>query len=143
MFLFSENQPQGQMPKKSHEENLATVCCVCGRKGRQFQNVSENMAQKVKILQPSYDRHGGVHPTAICSSCRKACTEMEKNPEQTRNKVPGLLDYSAIKPPGANTDCSCSICEIGGLRVNEEKKHNKKISNPLGRPAREKKEDGD
>ena len=53
MFLFSENQPQGQMPKKSHEENLATVCCVCGRKGRQFQNVSENMAQKVRIPGPT------------------------------------------------------------------------------------------
>ena len=87
------------MPKKSHEENLATVCCVCGRKGRQFRNVTENLAQKVRLLQPSYDRHGGLHPTAICSSCRKACTEMEKNPKQTRNKVPGLLDYSALNPP--------------------------------------------
>ena len=70
--------------------------------------------------------------------------EIEKDPEQTRHRVPRLLNYSDIRGPGvstrANTDCSCSICEIGGLGVNEEKEHNKSISNPLGRPAAEKME---
>ena len=128
--------------KKTHEENLASVCCVCGRKGKRFQNVSQNLAEKVvRHFQPSYDRHGGVHPTAICSTCRNACTEMEKEPEQTRHRVPKLLDYSAIRPPGVatrgNTVCSCTFCALGGLSVRDEKQHNKQISNPLGRPAGE------
>ena len=128
--------------KKTHEENLASVCCVCGRKGGKFQNVSQKLAEKVvKQFQPSYNRQGGVHPTAICDTCRKACTEMEKKPEQTRHRVPNLLDYSAIKPPGVttrgNSDCSCSFCDLGSLSVRDEKQHNKQISNPVGRPAGE------
>ena len=130
--------------KKSHEENLKTVCCVCGRKSNRFQNVTQNLAEKVRHFQPSYDRHGGVHPTAICDSCRKAVGSVggEKDPKkETYDKVPSLLDYSAIKPPGVttrgNSDCSCSFCAIGGLRSQDEKKHNKQISNPVGRPAGE------
>ena len=125
--------------KKSHKENLACVCCVCGRKKNSFSNVTDDLAKKVKLLQPNYDRHGGIHPTAICPTCRKASREMEKDPKQTRNRVPGLLDYSTLKPPGVitseNPDCGCSICSIGRLSMIEEKKHNKKISNPIGRPA--------
>ena len=128
--------------KKTHEENLASVCCVCARKGRKFQNVSQRIAESVvKHFHPSYDRHGGVHPTAICDTCRKACREMEDKPEQTRHRVPNLLDYSAIRPPRVatrgNTDCSCSFCSIGCLSVRDEKEHNKEISNPVGRPAGE------
>ena len=105
--------------KKTHEENLASVCCVCARKGRKFQNVSQRIAESVvKHFHPSYDRHGGVHPTAICDTCRKACREMEDKPEQTRHRVPNLLDYSAIRPPRVatrgNTDCSCSFCSTKG-----------------------------
>ena len=130
------------MPKpKTHEENLKSVCCVCGRKGK-FQNVSKALAEKVvRLFQPTYDRDGGVHPTAICDSCRKACTETEKDPEQTRHRVPDFLDYSAIRPPGpstrANKDagCKCTFCAIGGLGMREEREHNSQISNPLGRPA--------
>ena len=103
MFLFSEiptnctdKCSEGAMPKKSHEENLATVCCVCGRKGNKFSNVTDSIAEKVKLIQPSYDRHGGIHPTAICSSCRNACRVMEKDPEQTCYRVPEVLDYSTI-----------------------------------------------
>ena len=130
------------MPKKTHEENLATVCCVCGRKGTKFRNVSQDLAEKVvKHCQPSYDRHGGIHPTAICDSCRKACIKMEEEPEQTRHRVPNLFNYSAIIPPRVatrgNTVCSCTFCSIGGLGVRDEKKHNKPISNSLGRPAGE------
>ena len=135
------------MPKKkSHEQNLATVCCVCGRKGKNFRNVTNDLIEKVRHFQPSYDRHGGVHPTALCDSCRKACGSVgEEDPKKkTCDKVPNLLNYSEIRAPGvstrANTDCSCSFCELGGLRVNEEKKHNKAISNPVGRPAAEKME---
>ena len=128
--------------KKTHEENLASVCCVCERKGRNFQNVSQKIAESVvKHFHPSYDRHGGVHPTAICDTCRRACKEMEDKPEQTRHRVPNLLDYSAIRPPRVttrgNTDCSCSFCSIGCLSVRDEKEHNKEISNPVGRPAGE------
>ena len=131
--------------KKTHQENLATVCCVCGRKGGTFRNVTESVAEMVKLLQPSYNRQGGTHPTAICDSCRKACSAKAKKkdgePDQTRHRVPSLLDYSAIRPPGVPTrskpDCTCSFCEIGALGVNEEKKHNNEISNPLGRPAGE------
>ena len=127
--------------KKSHEDNLSTVCCVCGRKGNTFRNVSKDLVEKVRYFQPSYNRHGGVHPTGICSSCRIACREVEKDPDQTRHRVPNLLDYSAIRPPGvstrANVDCSCNFCDIGRLSVNDEKKHNKPISNPIGRPAGE------
>ena len=133
------------MPKKTHEENLATVCCVCGRKGNKYQNVTDKIATDVKLIHPSYDRHGGIHPTAICSTCRNALREMrvKKNPEQSRHRIPGdLIDYSTIRPPGVTTrssgaDCSCSFCSIGGLGVNDEKRHNKAISNPLGRPAGE------
>ena len=74
-------QSQGQMPKKkkSHEENLKTVCCVCGRKGNKFKNVTHDLAEKVvKHFHPSYDRHGGIHPTAICSTCHNACIKMEE-----------------------------------------------------------------
>ena len=128
--------------KKSHEENLKTVCCVCGRKGNKFKNVTHDLAEKVvKHFQPSYDRHGGIHPTAICSTCRSACIKMEEEPEQTRHRVPSLLDFSAIRPPRVatrgSTDCSCSFCAIGGLSVRDEKEHNNQISNPIGRPAGE------
>ena len=128
--------------KKTHEENLASVCCVCGRKGKKFQNVTQKLAEKVvKHFHPSYDRHGGIHPTSICSTCRNACTEMEDKPEQTRHRVPNLLDYSAVRPPGvttrANTECSCTFCAIGGLGQRDEKEHNRQISNPVGRPAGE------
>ena len=133
------------MPKKTHQENLATICCVCWRKGGTFQNVTDSLAEKVKLLQPSYNRHGGIHPTAICTSCRKACSakaeKKDGEPDQTRNRVPNLKDYSTIRPPGVPTrskpDCNCSFCEIGALGVNEERKHNKENSNRLGRPAGE------
>ena len=109
--------------KKTHQENLATVCCVCGRKGGTFRNVTESVAEMVKLLQPSYNRQGGTHPTAICDSCRKACSAKAKKkdgePDQTRHRVPSLLDYSAIRPPGVPTrskpDCMRSFCEIGAL----------------------------
>ena len=87
------------MPKKTHEENLATVCCVCGRNGNKYQNVTDKIATDVKLIHPSYDRHGGIHPTAICSTCRNALREMrvKKNPEQSRHRIPGdLIDYSTI-----------------------------------------------
>ena len=131
------------MPRKTHEENLATVCCVCGRKGNKYRNVTDDLALKVQLIHPSYDRSGGIHPTAICSTCRNALSELEKDPEQTRRRIPGKLDYSTIRGPGVSTraktdaGCSCSICSIGGLGVNDEKAHNKEISNPLGRPAGE------
>ena len=131
------------MPKKTHEENLASVCAVCGRKGNKYQNVSKDLAVSVKLIHPSYDRHGGVHPTALCSTCRNALRLMKTDPEQSRHRIPGDLDYSAIRPPGVSTraktgtGCTCSFCLIGGLGVNEEKIHNNSISNPLGRPAGE------
>ena len=131
------------MPRKTHEENLATVCCVCGRKGNKYRNVTDDLALKVQLIHPSYDRSGGIHPTAICSTCRNALSELEKDPEQTRRRIPGKLDYSTIRGPGVSTraktdaGCSCSICSIGGLGVNDEKKWNSQISNPLGRPAGE------
>ena len=71
------------MPKKTHEENLRSVCCVCGRKGGKFRNVSQDIAAKVvQHFQPTYERNGGVHPTAICDSCRKACMD----PKQTESQ---------------------------------------------------------
>ena len=128
------------MPKKTHEENLRSVCCVCGRKGGKFRNVSQDIAAKVvQHFQPTYERNGGVHPTAICDSCRKACMD----PKQTRHRVPEFLDYSAIRPPGPSTraskdtGCKCTFCVIGGLGMREEREHNRQISNPLGRPAGE------
>ena len=119
------------------------MCCVCGRKGNKYRNVTDDLASKVQLIHPSYDRSGGIHPTAICSTCRKALSEIDKDPEQTRHRIPGKLDYSTIRGPGVSTraktdaGCSCSFCSIGGLGVNDEKKWNSQISNPLGRPAGE------
>ena len=87
--------------KKTHEQNLACICCICGRKGK-FRNVTKILVEKVRLLQPSYDQYGGVHPTVICDSCRKACREIEKDSEQTRHRVPNLLDYSTIRGPGVS-----------------------------------------
>ena len=129
-------------PPKTHEQNLASICAVCGRKGDKFQNIAENseISEKVKLLQPDYNRQSGIHPTVICSNCRNACRETEKNPEQTRYRVKNLLDYSALRPPSVSTrgnpTCSCSICCLGKMDVNAQTKYNKKLSNPRGRPAR-------
>ena len=99
--------------KKSHEENLKTVCCVCGRKGNKFKNVTHDLAEKVvKHFHPSYDRHGGIHPTAICSTCRNACIKMEEEPEQSHHRVPSLLNFSAIPelpPEAAQTAAAVSV----------------------------------
>ena len=86
------------MPKKkTHQENLARVCCVWTKREQISKCYPDkNLVEKVRHFQPSYDWHGGDHPTAICDSCRKACTEIEKDPEQTRHRVPRLLNYSDI-----------------------------------------------
>ena len=41
--------------KKTDKENLASVCCVCARKGKKFQNVSQKIGKSVvKHFHPSY-----------------------------------------------------------------------------------------
>ena len=60
-------------PLKIHEENLATICCVCGRKGK-YQNVSNDLAASVK----QNSRLSAPPPT-----CRNAWREMKKDPEQS------------------------------------------------------------
>ena len=98
-----------------------------------------NLVEKVRHSQPSYDWHGEVHPTTIFDSCRKACREIEKDSEQTHHRISNFLNYSTIRGPGvstrANTDCSCTFCELGGLHMSEAKKHNQAIINPISRLA--------
>ena len=50
--------------------NLATVCCVCGRKGNKFRNVTDDLAVKEQLIHPSYDRSEGIHPVKVTEDKR-------------------------------------------------------------------------
>ena len=56
------------------------VCCVCERKGKKFKNITQNLVEKVRHFQPSYDQHWEVHPTAICDSSRKPAQRWSPSP---------------------------------------------------------------
>ena len=58
------------MPRKTHGGNLATVCCVCGRKGNKFRNVTDDLAVKEQLIHPSYDRSEGIHPVKVTEDKR-------------------------------------------------------------------------
>ena len=128
--------------ERTHDENLREICCICAKKGK-HQNVTESLARLVvDYAQPNYQRHGGAHPTVICSGCRMACMAFKKDgPDQTRHKFGKILDYGTLVPPGPATrnspSCQCSICQIARLTLTAHIHHNREASNSRGRPGGE------
>ena len=130
--------------KRTHDENLKSLCCVCTRKNlNDLQNVSSVMAGLVKkFAQPAYDRDGGQHPTVICSTCRKTCYAYQKAEEegaQPSRKFPKKFDYNTLVHPSVVTrnspDCRCSFCVIARLQFTDHVEHNKEYSNTVGSDA--------
>ena len=132
---------------RTHEENLQGVCCCCGKKGK-HQNVTDYLAKLVvEFAQPTYQRHGGLHPTVICGSCRLTCSAFKNDGrDQTRHRFGKLLEYERLVPPGPATrnspSCQCSICKIARMTLTAHVYRNKEASNSLGRPKGEVDVDG-
>ena len=124
------------------------MCCCCGKKGK-HQNVTDYLAKLVvEFAQPTYQCHGGLHPTVICGSCRLTCSAFQDDGrDQTRRRFGKLLEYKRLVPPGPATrnspSCQCSICKIARMTLTAHVYHNKEASNSLGRPKREVDVDGD
>lgn len=131
------------MPKaiRNHFDSLKSVCVICFYKGRDLQNVSENVENMIKTnIFPSYDRFSDTQPNVICSSCRKklSSNDFENLPIFDRDKI--RVPRKTRGAAAATDFCDCTICEIARTTINS-KSPCQKLSK--GRPTSTTIDDGD
>ena len=70
---------------RSHEENRQVVCCVCGKKAKEYKGkksitvVTEKQAALVKeFVFDNYSPQNGFHPTAMCLTCQTTLHSYKK-----------------------------------------------------------------
>ena len=93
-----------QSTVKSHDVARGGVCCVCWRKVKKtnpnsgvFKVVSDNLSKLVrKFVFDGYSVQNTAHPTAICDTCRKTLTSLEKVSEYNMKRLSLKLDLNII-----------------------------------------------
>ena len=103
---------------RSHEDNRKIVCMLCMKKcSRQLTAFQADRI--VKIYQTNIDVCDARTPQGICDACRTACRKKDEGKDVT---LPPLFDFKSIriKPATRDQGCSCLICQIGRLKLNEK-----------------------
>lgn len=117
--------------KCDHEENRMKVCAPCGRKiifgGKRSQDflISKSHEELIrKYINTNFDTSDSKFPLSICSTCRRALADREKNickrPLQTMPKYEEI-----ILPIQTRTTSECNCCYV--CRVARFKGHSKQI----------------
>ena len=123
------------MPKtiRNHLDSLKSVCVICFCKGRDLQNVSENVENMIKTnIFPYYDRFDDTQPNVICSSCRKklSSNDFENLPIFDREKI--RVPRKTRGAAAATDFCDCTICNVARTTINSKSPCQK---SPKGRPT--------
>ena len=82
--------------KKTHKENLACICCICGPKGNKFQNVTQNLG----ILESS----GGEPDLEVSEVHQQAERGLKESWEGEATE--GQANH---QPPGALLQCGQNV----------------------------------
>jgi hypothetical protein len=108
--------------KCDHDDNRKKVCAACGRKisfGKKNPSkflVNDRVQKLLQIFSnKDFTISSANFPLSICSSCRNALTEREKNDfKRPLPKMPNFEEILLSKETRAsNSQCNCYICLTG------------------------------
>ena len=123
--------------KNTHDQWLTLICGVCKRKGKDLRNITDNILALIHVHH-FVDYSFEWMPSKVCKSCLNRLREIEKKKDKAKCKLP-IANYENMKKPTKQTrnssQCQCSWCDIGRLKLAKNAAHNSNMRDEPGRPS--------